>query len=118
MTIAKAIEIISRKSSIPNEGESFEEIEKAYDMAVVALMNQMRRESLDVVSFEYTGDYGKCACCDHHPCSARGESNFDLVVRCRDCKHYLGMAECEIEGVFCGGTNFYCAYGERKGESG
>ena len=40
------------------------------------------------------------------------------VVRCRDCKHYLGRAECEIEGVFCGGTNFYCAYGERKGENG
>lgn len=49
---------------------------------------------------------------------ARGECNFDLVVRCRDCKHYLGLAECDIEGVFCGGTNFYCAYGERKGENG
>ena len=36
------------------------------------------------------------------------------VVRCKDCKHYLGLAECEFEGHFSGGTNYFCSYGERK----
>lgn len=36
------------------------------------------------------------------------------VVRCKDCKHYIGLAECEFEGHFSGGTNYFCADGERK----
>lgn len=36
------------------------------------------------------------------------------VVRCRDCKHYLGLAECEFEGHFSGGTDYFCSYGEGK----
>lgn len=36
------------------------------------------------------------------------------VVRCRDCKHYLGLAECEFEGHFSGGTDYFCSYGEAK----
>ena len=36
------------------------------------------------------------------------------VVRCKDCKHYLGLAECEFEGHFSGGTDYFCADGERK----
>lgn len=54
MEIEKAIEIISRKSSIPNEGESFEDIEKAYDMAVKALMKQMPRKPVNISNFLYT----------------------------------------------------------------
>lgn len=41
MDIQRAIEIIKRKSSIPNDGESFDEIEKAYDMAIEALEKQI-----------------------------------------------------------------------------
>ena len=33
MDIEKAIEIISRKTTIPNEGESFSDIEEAYKIA-------------------------------------------------------------------------------------
>lgn len=36
------------------------------------------------------------------------------VVRCKGCKHYLGLAECEFEGHFSGGTDYFCADGERK----
>lgn len=36
------------------------------------------------------------------------------VTRCKDCKHYIGFAECEFEGHFSGGTNYFCADGERK----
>ena len=82
MTIEKAIEIISCKSSIPNEGESFEDIEKAYDMAVKALMKQMPRKPLDV-SFEYDGDYGRCPCCGCHV------SDFHDSTRCLRCGQIL-----------------------------
>lgn len=36
------------------------------------------------------------------------------VTRCKDCKHYIGLAECEFVGHFSGGTNYFCADGERK----
>ena len=35
------------------------------------------------------------------------------VVRCKDCIHYKGMAECECVPE-CGGTMWFCAWGERK----
>ena len=37
MEIEKAIEIISRKTTIPNEGESFSDIEEAYKIAIVSM---------------------------------------------------------------------------------
>lgn len=40
------------------------------------------------------------------------------VVRCKNCKHYLGLAECEFEGHFSGGTEYYCADGEKAAERG
>lgn len=36
------------------------------------------------------------------------------VTRCKDCKHYIGLAECEFVGHFSGGTDYFCADGERK----
>ena len=36
------------------------------------------------------------------------------VTRCKDCKHYIGLAECEFVGHFSGGTDHFCADGERK----
>ena len=35
------------------------------------------------------------------------------VVRCKDCIHYKGMADCEYF-LQCGGTMWFCAWGERK----
>ena len=35
------------------------------------------------------------------------------LVRCKDCKHYLGLAECHLIGA-CMGTQGYCAWAERK----
>ena len=35
------------------------------------------------------------------------------IVRCKDCKHYLWLAECNIIGD-CMGTHGYCAWGERR----
>jgi len=32
-----------------------------------------------------------------------------LVGRCLDCKHYEGLAECEIIGA-CGGTDWFCGW--------
>lgn len=34
------------------------------------------------------------------------------VVRCKDCKHYKSLAECELIKD-CMGTNGYCAWGEK-----
>ena len=41
MTHEKAIEIINRKSSIPNNDECFDDIEAAYNMATFALKKQI-----------------------------------------------------------------------------
>ena len=39
--IEKAIEILKRKSTIPNDGEKFSEIENSYDVAISALTQQL-----------------------------------------------------------------------------
>jgi hypothetical protein len=44
MTIEEAKEIIERKSSIPFDGETFEKIENAYDMAIKALKKQIPKK--------------------------------------------------------------------------
>lgn len=82
MTTEKAIEIISRKSSIPDNGETFEDIETAYDMAIAALLKQTPRKPLDI-SFEYDGDYGKCPCC------GRTVGDFHEPKSCRNCGQML-----------------------------
>ena len=37
------------------------------------------------------------------------------VVRCKDCIHYEGIADCECV-LQCGGTMWFCAWGERKSD--
>ena len=37
ITKEKAIEILERKTTIPNDGESFEDIDEAFEMAIKAL---------------------------------------------------------------------------------
>lgn len=37
------------------------------------------------------------------------------IVKCIECKHYLGLAECELIDD-CMGTNGFCAWGEPKGK--
>lgn len=41
-------------------------------------------------------------------------ADVEPVVRCKGCKHYLGLAKCEFVGHFSGGTDYFCADGERK----
>jgi len=49
MKIEKAIEIINRKTSIPEQGESFEDIEEAFNMATKALEKQLKfQERMDI----------------------------------------------------------------------
>lgn len=38
------------------------------------------------------------------------------VVRCINCKHYEGLACCKLIGD-CGGTNWFCGWGEPKEET-
>lgn len=38
------------------------------------------------------------------------------LVTCKDCKYYQGLAECKLIGK-CGGTYWWCGYGEKKEES-
>ena len=37
------------------------------------------------------------------------------LITCKDCKHYIGLAECGLIGP-CGGTDWYCGYAEKEGE--
>ena len=54
--------------------------------------------------------------CDKESCPIWKAPAADVVevTRCKDCKHYIGLAECEFVGHFSGGTNYFCADGERK----
>lgn len=38
-----------------------------------------------------------------------------IPVRCIQCKHYEGLACCKLLGD-CGGTNWFCGWGEPKEE--
>ena len=50
------------------------------------------------------------------PCkSFKNKSDFVEVVRCKNCKHYDEVGECEVhpyDGRF--NVNYFCADGERK----
>ena len=59
MTIEEAKEIIARKSSMPFDGETFEKIEKAYDIAIKALEKQMPKKGIRSVA----SGMGKCPIC-------------------------------------------------------
>ncbi len=54
----KAIEVLRRKTSIPEEGESFDDISSAFDMAIAALEKQIPEKP------QYTEDkiFAICKC--------------------------------------------------------
>ena len=58
MTSEEAIVIIRRKTSIPDSGETFEDIEKAYDMAIEALERQIPKAPIRGYISAYF-----CPCC-------------------------------------------------------
>lgn len=64
MTSEEAIAIISRKTSIPDSGEAFEDIEKAYDMAIEALEKQISKKPIKSRSegIRYTSAYSCPRC--------------------------------------------------------
>lgn len=49
MTIQKAIEIIERKTTIPEEGEFFKDISEAFDIAVDALKEIQKYRAIGTV---------------------------------------------------------------------
>jgi hypothetical protein len=74
MDIEKAIEIISRKTTIPNEGESFSDIEEAYKIATASMQKDVYK----------TCEYGN----GFYPCPNCGESTTEDCVnagRCSSC---------------------------------
>lgn len=83
MDIQRALEIIQRKSSIPNDGESFAEIEKAYDMAIEALEKQIAKK-VKTKWKQPNAFYGKCPVCD---------CNIVRSQYCPRCGHKLDWSE-------------------------
>lgn len=74
MEIEKAIEIVSRKTTIPNEGESFSDIEEAYKIAIVSMQKDIYKRC--------TYDKG------FYPCPNCGTSTTEDCVstgRCSTC---------------------------------
>ena len=64
MTSEEAIVIIRRKTSIPESGETFENIEKAYDMAIEALDKQISKKPIKKrkEGIRYTSTYSCPSC--------------------------------------------------------
>ena len=73
MTYERMIEIISRKSSIPDAGESFDEINEAYDMAIDCLAELKA--------------YREKACRDCSTCARYSEFQKEIPEECKGCKH-------------------------------
>lgn len=74
MQIEKAIEIISRKTSIPNESESFSDIQEAYEIALNSMNKDIYKKC------EYDNGFYLCPNC--------GESTSEDCInegRCSSC---------------------------------
>ena len=81
MTHEKAIEIINRKSSIPNNDECFEDIETAYNMAAFALKKQIAtKPTRKETEFNNAGE---CPCCGNFV------NDFEDFYVCRTCGQSL-----------------------------
>lgn len=58
MKIEKAIEIISRKTTIPNDGESFSDIEEAYKIAIASMQKDVYKRCAYDKGFYLCPNYG------------------------------------------------------------
>lgn len=64
MKIEKAIEIIRRKTTIPNDGESFSDIEEAYKIAIASMQKDIyKRCTYDKSTTEDCVSTGRCSTC-------------------------------------------------------
>nr|DAS78455.1 MAG TPA: hydrogenase/urease nickel incorporation protein [Caudoviricetes sp.] len=90
MTVEEAIAIIRRKTSIPENGEIFEIIEKAYDMAVEALEKQIPKAPIQnrKERIRYTS---ACSC----PNCGRGFAGTGIADYCYHCGQALKWGDTE-----------------------
>lgn len=79
MTYERMIEIISRKSSIPDVGESWDEINKAYDMAI-ELLKETRPQG-EWIDYSNEG-FVECPFCGS---AINCEDNIDELHFCWNC---------------------------------
>lgn len=98
MTTEEAIKIIRRKTSIPENGETFENIEKAFDMAVEALEKQIPKAPIQnrKERIRYTSAYS-CPNC------GRGFAGTGIADYCYHCGQALKWDDMFRE---CFGENY------------
>ena len=72
-----------------------------------ALVDRMKKDPL----FDLVERYGVVGVIEAEPTADLVE-----VVRCKDCKHYQGLAECRLIGN-CMGTDGFCSWGERRDDA-
>ena len=92
MNVEEAIAIIRRKTSVPEDGEPFENIEKAYDMAVEALEKQIPKAPIRDRKEErirYTSTYS-CPCC------GRGFAGTGIADYCYHCGQALKWGDTDV----------------------
>ena len=71
-----------------------------------ALIEHIRKDPL----FDLVEQYGITGVIESFP-----TADVQPVVRCINCKYYEGLACCKLIGD-CGGTNWFCGWGEPKEE--
>lgn len=91
MTVEEAIAIIRRKTSIPENGEPFENIEKAFDMAVEALEKQIPKAPIQnrKERIRYTSAYS-CPNC------GRGFAGTGIADYCYHCGQALKWGDTDV----------------------
>lgn len=88
MTRKEAIKILERRTTIPGDGYSFEQINEAIDIAISALRS-VRQEQMNKVckgKWIYTKK-GQlvCSCCGFHPTYSHNSNDKMGMSNCRFC---------------------------------
>ena len=93
MTREEAINILDRRTTIPGDGWSYEQINEAIDMAIVVLRG-LRREQVERLKGEWIGDNDeKVGTIDGSPLKS---------ATCSVCGNWLvGSEEYDCSGYFC-----------------
>ena len=93
MEIKKTIEILERKTTIPLDGESFETISKAFDIAIEALEKQVPKKPTydgDGYAPDGTFVFDEWLCPN---CNSRYEVDYDNYDYCPNCGQKIDWSE-------------------------
>ena len=99
MTLERVIAVLERKSSVPAEGEGFDEISAAYDMAIGILRKQLRASEPDDCGPDELRQYSVRVVLDEMEIHARGQDEAEEIAMAiyeSDARTHLNHGLCVV----------------------